>query len=156
VYRGPVLLVSGNTQISTVAPAIFSANSDGRGIAAALAVHVQPDGSQSWQYVFTPEAPVGSRTNTPIDLGPAGEAVYLVLFGTGIRGRSQLAAVQATVGGVPAAVEFAGAQGSFEGLDQVNVRLPRESGVPRGEVEVTLIVDGQSANRVTVSIKADP
>ncbi|HSW51481.1 MAG TPA: hypothetical protein VLH09_14945 [Bryobacteraceae bacterium] len=156
VYRGPVQMAASAAQISTVAPAVFSANSDGRGVAAAIAVHVQPGGAQRWHHVFTDSAPVGSRTSVPIDLGPAGETVYLVLFGTGIRGRTELAAVQATVGGVPAVVEYAGAQGSFEGLDQVNLRLPPKSAIPRGEIDLILTVDGQSANRVTVSIKADP
>ncbi|MFB3777673.1 MAG: hypothetical protein ACE141_08675 [Bryobacteraceae bacterium] len=156
LYRGPVQIVASGAQVSAIAPAIFSANSDGRGVAAALAVHVKADGAQSWHYVFTENAPAGSRTSTPIDLGAPGETVYLVLFGTGIRGRTQLAAVEATVGGVPAVVEYAGAQESFEGLDQVNLRLPPKSAVPRGEVEVMLTVDGQVANRVTVSVKADP
>ena len=153
VYRGQVQMFSGNVQIEAVAPALFSANSDGRGVAAALAVHVKPDGSQSWHYVFTPEAPPGSRTSTPIDMGPDNETVFLVLFGTGIRGRSRLSAVRATVAGFPADVEYAGPQPDFVGLDQVNVRLPRDPAMPRGEVDVVLTVDERPANKVTVNIK---
>ncbi len=153
VYRGEVPLASGNVQINLVAPALFSANSDGRGVAAALAVHVKPDGSQSWHYVFTPEAPPGSRSSTPIDMGPDNETVFLVLFGTGIRGRSRLSAVLATVAGVPADVEYAGPQPDFVGLDQVNLRIPRTPAMPHGEVDVMLTVDERPANRVTVNIK---
>jgi uncharacterized protein (TIGR03437 family) len=153
VYRGQVQMFSGSVQIEAVAPALFSANSDGRGVAAALAVHVKPDGSQSWHYVFTPEAPSGSRTSTPIDMGPDNETVFLVLFGTGIRGRSRLSAVRATVAGFSADVEYAGPQPDFVGLDQVNVRLPRDPAMPRGEVDVVLMVDERSANKVTVNIK---
>ena len=122
-------------------------------MAAALAVHVKPDGSQSWHYVFTPEAPPGSRSSTPIDMGPDNETVFLVLFGTGIRGRSQLSAVRAVVAGVPADVEYAGAQLDFVGLDQVNLRIPRTPTMPHGEVDVVLTVDERPANKVTVNMK---
>ncbi|MGH9844828.1 MAG: hypothetical protein ACREEM_39430, partial [Blastocatellia bacterium] len=54
--------------------------------------------------------------------------------------------------GVDAQVTFAGAQGGFAGLDQVNVRLSR-SLIGRGEVDVALTVDGQAANTVKVCIK---
>lgn len=48
---------------------------------------------------------------------------YLVLYGTGLRGRSSLADVTATVDGRAARVDYAGAQPEFPGLDQVNVRV---------------------------------
>jgi uncharacterized protein (TIGR03437 family) len=47
---------------------------------------------------------------------------------------------------------YAGAQGSFAGLDQVNVRLAR-SLVGRGEVDVSLTVDGKPANTVIAQIR---
>ena len=47
---------------------------------------------------------------------------------------------------------YAGAQGGFVGLDQVNVSLPASLG-GKGEVEVILIVEGQAANVVKVNIK---
>ena len=73
------------------------------------------------------------------------------MFGTGIRFRSDLAAATAKVGGVDAQVTFAGPQGTFQGLDQVNVRLPR-SLIGRGEVDVSLTVNGKVSNTVTVNI----
>jgi len=77
--------------------------------------------------------------------------VYLVLFGTGIRGRSSLAAVSATVGGVAVPVVFAGDSGQFVGLDQVNIGpLPR-SLKGAGQAIVLLTVDGNTANTVTVA-----
>jgi len=89
--------------------------------------------------------------SVPINLGAATDQVFLVLFGTGIRFRSDLAAVTAKVGGVDAQVTFAGRQGTFQGLDQVNVRLPR-SLIGRGEVDVSLTVNGKVSNTVTVNI----
>ena len=88
----------------------------------------------------------------PIDLGPEGDQVFLVLFGTGFRFRSALSALTATIGGTPAEVTFAGAQGDFIGLDQSNLRIPR-SLAARGEVDVLLTVDAQAANPVRINIR---
>ena len=88
----------------------------------------------------------------PIDLGPATDQVFLVLFGTGLRFRSSLAAVTAKIGGADATVTFAGAVPGFIGLDQANLAIPR-SLIGRGEVDVMLTVDGKAANTLKVSIK---
>jgi len=76
----------------------------------------------------------------------------LVLFATGLRYRSSVAAVSGTIGDVSAQVLYAGAQGGFSGLDQVNLLIPR-SLAGRGDVIVTLTVDGQPANNVQINIK---
>ena len=79
--------------------------------------------------------------------------VILLLVGTGIRGRSAVASVTCTVGGVNVPVSFAGAQGDLVGLDQINVGpLPRAL-AGRGEVDLVLLVDGKAANTVRVNIK---
>jgi uncharacterized protein (TIGR03437 family) len=49
-------------------------------------------------------------------------------------------------------VSFAGAQGDFVGVDQVNVLLPRVL-AGRGELDLFLTVDGQLANPLRVQIK---
>ena len=108
---------------------------------AALVQRVSADGAQDW----------GPLTG-PIDLGPETDEVYLVLFGTGLRGRSGLAAVAANMGGVEAPVTFAGALSEFDGLDQVNVRLAR-SLIGRGQVDLALSADGWDANTVMVTIR---
>jgi uncharacterized protein (TIGR03437 family) len=49
-------------------------------------------------------------------------------------------------------VEFAGSQGSLRGLDQVNViLLPELQGA--GALQLTLIVNGQRTNIVTVVVR---
>jgi uncharacterized protein (TIGR03437 family) len=88
----------------------------------------------------------------PIDLGAESDQVFLVLFGTGIRFRTQLSAVTASIGGVNAPVIFAGDQGTFVGLDQVNITVPRTL-IGRGNVDVSLTVDGKAANAVKLQIK---
>ena len=88
----------------------------------------------------------------PIDLGPESDQVYLLLFGTGIRSRSSLSGVIATIDGEYSAVSFAGGQSDFAGLDQVNVLVTR-SLMGRGEVDVLLTVEAQMANPVKIHIK---
>ena len=141
----------GNVNIVNVAPGLFTASASGRGIAAALVLRVKADGSQ----VYEPLVRLNSQNQLvpiPIDLGVSTDQVFLVAFGAGFRFRSSLGAVTATVGGTPAPVIFAGAQPNFIGLDQANIQLPR-SLIGRGEVDVVLTVDGQTANTVRVSFK---
>jgi uncharacterized protein (TIGR03437 family) len=138
-------------QIVSVAPGLFAANGDGAGVAAALVLRVRADLSQSIEAATRFDGTQGKNVAVPIDMGPASDQVFLVLFGTGIRFRTNLAAVSAKVGGVDAQVTFAGPQGTFVGLDQINVRLPR-SLIGRGEVAVTLTVNGIVTNTVNVNI----
>jgi uncharacterized protein (TIGR03437 family) len=74
------------------------------------------------------------------------------LFGTGVRFRSALSGVSAKIGGTDVQVLFAGPQGDFIGLDQLNIQLPR-SLAGRGEVDLVLTVDGKTSNTVRVNIK---
>jgi uncharacterized protein (TIGR03437 family) len=78
--------------------------------------------------------------------------VYLSLFGTGIRNRSSPAAVAVTINGMSVPVEYAGAQGEYPGLDQVDILLPLTLR-GTGETDLILIVDGRMANPVRVNIQ---
>jgi polyvinyl alcohol dehydrogenase (cytochrome) len=138
-------------QISDVAPGVFSANGNGKGVAAAQAVIIGPDGSQQYFPVARCGTAPGSCVAQPIHLGTTGQTV-LILYGTGFRGFTSLDNVRCTIGGVSAPVLYAGPQNTFAGLDQVNVQLPGEL-AGRGEVDVTLWVDGQLSNTVTVSFQ---
>ena len=135
-----------------VAPGLFSADASGQGIAAAGIQQVAADGSQTYGPVAAYDAALGSYVAIPIDLSSATDQVFLVLYGTGIRGRSSLSGVTVTVGGVNATVYYAGSQNLFPGLDQVDVLLPK-SLAGSGSVNIGLTVDGQPANSVTVTIK---
>ena len=143
---------SGIVLIKPVAPSLFTANGDGQGVAAAVALRVKADGSRSYEEVVQFDAAQNRFIPRPIDLGPESDQVYLSLFGTVIRNRSSLSAVITTIGGAYAAVSFAGVQPYFEGLDQVNVLVPR-SLIGRGEVDVLLTVEAQMANPVRIQIK---
>ncbi len=143
---------TGTVPIASVAPALFSANASGRGVAAAGAVRVKSDGAQAPVSVLQCGATPGSCAPVPIDLGPESDQVVLILYGTGVRGRQELSRVTCTIGGVPAQVLYAGAQGQYVGLDQVNVLIPRAL-AGKGESAVVLSVEAAASNAVTVSIR---
>jgi uncharacterized protein (TIGR03437 family) len=147
--RGGVIVTLGQIEIVRVSPGLFTANANGQGVAAAVALRVKPDGTQQYEPVARFDAATNRFVSTPIDLGPGTDQVFLIQFGTGLRFG---ATATATIGSANAEVLFAGAAPGFVGLDQANVRLPR-SLIGRGEVDVVLTVDGKTANIVTASIK---
>lgn len=152
VSAGNGATISGTALLAAAAPGLFSANASGQGLAAAVALRVKADGTQIYEPVAQFDAAQNKLIAVAIDLGNANEQVFLLLYGTGIRYRSSLAAVNVLAGGLNAQVTFAGAQDGFAGLDQINVQLPRGL-AGRGEVDVALTVDGQAANVVKIGIK---
>jgi uncharacterized protein (TIGR03437 family) len=136
--------------IAPVGPGLFSANSTGKGVAAALAIRASADGTQIPVPVF--QCSSNGCSSVPMDLGAPSDILVVELYGTGIRGRSSLAGVTAQIGGIPANVAYAGPQPQFPGLDQVNLYVPR-SLAGAGEVPVIVTVAGVTANVVTVNIK---
>ena len=142
----------GTTEIANVNPGLFAANATGKGLAAAVALRIKADGSQSFESVAVYDSASSNFVARPIDLGPVSDQVFLLLFGTGIRKRSSLAAVTVQIGGVVAPINFAGAQADFVGLDQINALLPRAL-IRRGDVDIVVSVDGLTANTLRVNIK---
>jgi uncharacterized protein (TIGR03437 family) len=141
-----------NVQISPVSPGLFSANSNGSGWTAGLALRVL-SANQFRYEVITQYDPVTRKfIAVPLELGPVPDHLYLVLYGTGLRQRSSLTNVTCTIGGVPATVTYAGKQGGMVGVDQLNVVLPM-SLAGRGTVDIVVSVDGKQANTVKVQIK---
>jgi uncharacterized protein (TIGR03437 family) len=137
-------------QHEAVAPGLFSANSNGKGVAAAVAVRIAADGKQTSQVIFQCTGGAGTCTATPISAGSASDQVILLLYGTGIRGFTS--GLKVTIGGQAAEVVGAAAQSQYAGLDQINVRVaPSMAG--KGEVPILVTVDGKRANAVTVNIR---
>ncbi|HWQ36081.1 MAG TPA: S8 family serine peptidase [Blastocatellia bacterium] len=140
VIRDGSVVANGAVSINTVWPAFFTTNSAGTGAAAINVLRVH-NGQVSYD-----------NENNPIDLSVAGDTVYAVLFGTGIRGRSGTNNVKITLGGKPLNAEYAGPQNGYAGLDQMNVPLPA-SLAGRGTLELIVYVDGWQTNTVRLSIK---
>ncbi|MBP6822239.1 MAG: SBBP repeat-containing protein [Acidobacteria bacterium] len=150
------MTVGATVLIEKTAPGLFSANASGKEVAAAILLRVKLDGTQ----IFEPVAQFDSVKNKfvplPIDFEPgagnAGDQLFLLLFGSGWKGRSAPEKVTVQIGGLNIPVLYAGAQGSFVGEDQINLQLPRAL-AGRGQQDIFLMVDGQLANSVTVTFK---
>lgn len=152
VTRGDALQQSAALTIGPISPGIFTADATGLGLAAAHAIRVSPDGSQSVQNVS--DCSTGICTPVPIAFGAPDDRIVLVLYGTGIRGRSGLAGVHATVGTLTLPCQFAGPHSLYPGLDQINIELPR-SLRGRGPLPVELNVDGSASTPVIIYLGAD-
>jgi uncharacterized protein (TIGR03437 family) len=107
-------------QVAEAAPGLFTQSQDGRGLAAALRA--------------SDHLPLNATRPAK-----AGEVIELYVSGLGRSG----APVSVTIGGRAAEVLFAGAAPGFDGLQQVNVRIP--SGL-RGSQDVVVGVAGRFSN----------
>jgi uncharacterized protein (TIGR03437 family) len=125
--------------ITPTAPGLFSATGSGQGLAAAQALIVNAD--KSITTLTVGDGPIPVR---------AGTEIYLVLYGTGIRAHGP--DVSALIAGRNVELLYAGPQGAFPGLDQVNLRVPL-SVAGLGNVEIRLTVDGVAVNAVTATFQ---
>jgi len=148
VYRDGFLVAQGNVQIADVAPALFTANSTGSGVAAAFYIQGSGGVFGDPQLVFQCSGAPGSCVAIPIDLGTSTVQTTLFLFGTGIRGASS---VTVTVGGESVPAQLA-TSCCLMGLDEVTLSVPH-SLAGKGLVNVLLTANGQAANTVQVSFK---
>lgn len=147
-----VAVADGIANISAVAPSIFTANSNGRGLAAAIVYRVKANGAQSYEAISRFDSVQNAFVPVPIDFGDETDKVFLLLYGTGISGRSALSAVTVLIGGETGVVSYAGPQGDYVGLDQINVELPR-SLKGKGEQTINVIIDLRAANAVTATFR---
>ncbi|MBI4909627.1 MAG: hypothetical protein HY820_38775 [Acidobacteria bacterium] len=150
VRNGTRDVATGTVRVSAVAPGLYSAAGDGRGFALGKVISVTESGTQSadlarldplqeqWQAV-------------PVEL-VAGAATFLRLYGSGIRGRSSLDAVTLRIGSQSIPVTLAGPEGR-PGRDQVEAGPLPLTLAGKGELPVTLVVDGKTSNSLTVLLK---
>ncbi len=142
-------LSTGTINIQSVSPALFTANQDGAGAAALAILRIKANGARQYEPALQWNATRTRLVPLPIDLSPAGDEVFLELYGTGIRGHQ--GGVSAVVSGEAVPVLYAGVAPGYVGLDQVNVSLPRYL-IGRGESSLQLWVDGVAANPVTLHL----
>jgi uncharacterized protein (TIGR03437 family) len=133
--------------VTNSSPGVFTANDSGAGPLAAQVVSVTPGGAQT----YTNTAALNGQTfvNAPISMTPAGNMFFLLLYGTGIRFGS---VITVTINGTTYTPTYAGAQGTYAGLDQINVLLPA-SLAGSGTVNVSVTVDGQVSNTGTIAFQ---
>ncbi len=129
----------GPLQIANTSPGIFTINSSGTGIAAAVTTFdgvnflatVNPDGSPRSVLNSTPWRPN-----------------FLILFGTGLRRASDL---RISFGGIETTPMFVGAAPGFSGLDQVNIQIPFAA--PPGMVNLMVQADGRVSNTFQILLQ---
>ena len=136
---------SGSIHVDNVAPGLFSASATGRGVAAAQFLRVAADGTRTLGLIFDPN----TDNPIPVDLGGAGDQVYLQLYGTGMR----FASATATVGGVAVPLQGPVPQGQYIGLDQINLGPLPHSLTALGNAAISITANGKTANIVTVNIR---
>ena len=148
VNSGAGGVVAGVIQVANVAPGLYTANFQGTDVAAAFFLRVAADGTRTQDLIFDP----ATATSLPLDLGAAGDQLFVLLFGTGLRNGNQ---ATATAGGesVPVLGGKPLAHSVFPGLDQANIGPMPLALAGRGEINVILTVDGQVANTVVVNIQ---
>ncbi len=118
----------GTVKVSRVQPSIFSMNSDGP----ASVVRVKADGTQQYETLAQLDTATNRMIPKPIDLGSPAERVFLEIYLTGIRQAQDEnndgnlnEHVAVILGGKSITPSYAGKQGFFAGVDQVNVEIPR-------------------------------
>jgi uncharacterized protein (TIGR03437 family) len=139
-------------EIASVSPAFYSMNQNGSGVVAAYVEVVPASGPQTFEPVYSCPGGGAPCITIPIDVSDSSDQFYLVMFGTGFRGRSSLQQVSVTIGTQSVPVLYAGAQGQYEGFDQMNVQLPN-SLAGAGVVNVVASVDGVQANVVQIQLQ---
>jgi uncharacterized protein (TIGR03437 family) len=128
----------GVTIIATAAPSLFTLNQSGTGAAVALDA-----------FTFTGPPFAATRAN--------GEPNIIAIYGTGLGADATdvdgnvSASVQATIGGRPATVAYAGRAPGLVGLNQLNIALP--AGITPGTHNVVVTRNGRASNAVTIAIR---
>jgi uncharacterized protein (TIGR03437 family) len=155
----------GNIEVAPISPAFFTASQNGSGVPAGYVTRVA---AGTFQQTNEQIAENNGGTVTPITIQRRGDEIYLILFGTGIRyapnsntandialaGGGTLINVaeslEITIGGKIARVDYAGVQGGYYGLDQVNVLIPADA-VASPTASVIIKVRDAGGNLVTAN-----
>jgi uncharacterized protein (TIGR03437 family) len=148
VTRSGTTVLTGSLTVAAVSPGLYSANSNGAGVA--LAAYARSSAPAAVALAFSCQGGVAlSCLSTPISLGDATDTVYVTLYASGIRGAQN---VQVYVAGQPVPVPYAGAQGQYAGVDQVNIAIPRAL-AGTGEASVYVVADGKTSNMTTINVQ---
>jgi uncharacterized protein (TIGR03437 family) len=154
VMRDGQVIAQGSLELESVAPSLFTADSSGRGLPAGILLRVRANGQQVYEPLTRSAI---TRQN--------GDRLFLVLFGSGLRGGGDTDGnsangfaenLQVTIGNVNASVVFAGEAPGFAGLDQCNIEIPANA--KGSNLSVTIKVsDGEGklmrANSTTISVQ---
>jgi uncharacterized protein (TIGR03437 family) len=132
-------------EVAATAPSIYTAAQNGKGVAAATYLKQSAQGVRTEDYLFDPL----TKAPKPVPVSP-GDRVYLILYGTGMRGGP----ATATVGDVAVPVSGPVAHGLYPGLDQINLGpLPLRIGP--GQKQIVIRQDDAISNVTTVTFRVE-
>jgi uncharacterized protein (TIGR03437 family) len=145
------VIAQGELTIIENKPGFFTANASGSGAPAGALLRIASNGRQSYEPLARVEG--NQVVAAPIKRN-AGDALFLVLYGTGLA--ANLDDIEVTLNGTPARVLYAGAAPGFAGLNQLNLQLPEN--LPSGNLVISIkINDGDgtmlTGNAVTINVQ---
>jgi|GEM_PF-2403736 len=148
---------SGTVMMTQVSPAIFTANATGEGVPAANILRVSTNGQIRYEDLKQYSQLAQGFIPKPIDMGPSTDQVFLILYLSGIRQAGGLngnptESIRVLMGGIEIAPSFAGPAPGFVGLDQVNVRIPRDENLRGRIINVSVSGLGNTSNLVDIEI----
>lgn len=132
VTRGDQVVSQGTILVSNVAFSLFTADASGQGAPAGLLLRVKANGEQVYESLVRFDSSQNRLVPATI-VRRAGEQLYLILYGSGLRyapntdgntANGVAENVFVTVGGITAEVIYAGAAPGYVGLEQINLRIP--------------------------------
>jgi len=124
---------TGTVLVAAAAPGLYTAVQNGKGVASGIAVCAgvctgYPTAGSTHGQFFEDTFICGNGPSTCVpqlfSLGAPTDNVVVELFGTGFRHLSSKSVIQAEINGQNLQVQYAGPQGGYMGLDQINVRIP--------------------------------
>ncbi len=137
-------------EIAAAAPGLFTANMSGQGAYAGQIIYVNAAGLQTVANSVVPSGAGNAFQPNPVNVNAPEMQVYLVMYGTGLRHATTLTA---TINGVSVPVVYFGAQGQFDGLDQVNIGPLPPTLAGAGLVSLVITAASQTANAVAIDIQ---
>ena len=165
VTRGDQVVSQGTILVSNVAFSLFTADASGQGAPAGLLLRVKANGEQVYESLVRFDSSQNRLVPAPI-VRRAGEQLYLILYGSGLRyapntdgnaANGVAENVEVTIGGIAAEVIYAGAAPGYVGLEQINLRIPDNAlANPNTPVAVKardVLNNLKQANPVTISLQ---
>ena len=131
IRAGNGVASSGRMSVAKFAPAAFTYDATGHGIPAGLSIRVKPDNQQVWEGLADYDRANNNFIARPVNLGVAGDRMFLSLFLSGIRGATDTNGdgnsnenIYVLINNTEVVPQYAGAQPSLVGLDQLNIEIP--------------------------------
>ncbi len=141
VQSGDGTISMGTMLVRNIAPALFTADASGQGVPAAVVFRFKPDNSFTFEELVQREQTSGALLPLPIDFGPPGDRIFLILYLTGLK-KATVDDVSVIVGGKPIKPSALAPAPGFVGLDQLNVELP---GGLTGRLSISVTTSGFTA-----------